>query len=95
MTRTDGLGSQQPVKAQEFNDCSGGILQQTSLAIVRRQLKTELVVREHPTGLGLPNREPCKIEEFILEQERFTNTRRRNAGCRMAQPTCSPTEIEE
>jgi hypothetical protein len=60
MTRTDGLGSQQPVKPQEFNACSGGILQQTSLAIVRRQLKTELVVREHPTGLGLPNREPLQ-----------------------------------
>ena len=48
-----------------------------------------------PGRAGMLRYRASKIEEFILEQERFTNTRRRNAGCRMAQPTCSPTEIEE
>ena len=48
-----------------------------------------------PGRAGMLRYRASKIEEFILEQERFTNTRRRNSGCRMAQPTCSPTEIEE
>jgi hypothetical protein len=48
-----------------------------------------------PGRAGMLRYRASKIEEFILEQERFTNTRRRNAGCRMAQPTWSPTEIEE
>jgi transposase len=48
-----------------------------------------------PGRAGMLRYRASKIEEFILEQERFTNTRRRKSGCRMAQPTCSPTEIEE
>ena len=41
MTRTDGLGSQQPVEPQEFNACSGGILQQTCVArpLIRERKK--------------------------------------------------------
>jgi hypothetical protein len=48
-----------------------------------------------PGRAGMLRYRASKIEEFIVEQERFTNTRRRNCGCKMAQPTCSPTEIEE
>jgi hypothetical protein len=48
-----------------------------------------------PGRAGMLRYRASKIEEFILEQERFTNTRRRKSGCGMLQPTCSPTEIEE
>jgi hypothetical protein len=44
---------------------------------------------------GMLRYRASKVEEFIVEQERFTNTRRRNSGCKIAQPTCSLTEIEE
>jgi hypothetical protein len=60
MTRTDSLGSQQPVKSEKFNARCCGIFQQTRLAIVRGQLKPELRARKHPVGLNLPNREPLQ-----------------------------------
>src|ERR1700693_5397374 len=48
-----------------------------------------------PGRAGMLRYRACKIDEFILEQERFTNSRRRNSGRKIVQPTCSPTEIEE
>ena len=48
-----------------------------------------------PGRAGMLRYRASKIEEFIVEQERLTNTRRRNSGCKIPQPTCSPTEIEE
>jgi len=34
-----------------------------------------------------------KIEEFILEQERFTNTRRRNPGVELRNPLVPPQKL--
>jgi len=48
-----------------------------------------------PGRAGMLRYRASKIDEFILEQERFTNSRRRNFGRKIAQPTNSPTEIEE
>jgi len=48
-----------------------------------------------PGRAGMLRYRASKIEEFVLEQERFTNSRRRTFGRKIAQPTCSPTEIEE
>jgi hypothetical protein len=44
---------------------------------------------------GMLRYRASKIDEFILEQERFTNSRRRTPGSKIAQPTCSPTENKE
>jgi hypothetical protein len=48
-----------------------------------------------PGRAGMLRYRASKIEEFILEQERFTNTRRKYSGRKIAKPTYSPTEIEE
>jgi hypothetical protein len=48
------------VKAEEFKARVVGILQSAGLAIVCRQLKTEFIVRKHPTRLSLPNGEPLQ-----------------------------------
>src|ERR1017187_362770 len=48
-----------------------------------------------PRRAGMLRYRASKIEEFIVEQERFTNTRRKTSGCKIAQPTCSPPEIEK
>lgn len=48
-----------------------------------------------PGRAGMLRYRASKIEEFIKEQERFTNARRKFSGRKMAKPTCSPTEIEE
>jgi hypothetical protein len=48
-----------------------------------------------PGRAGMLRYRASKIEEFIEEQERLTNARRKYSGRKMAEPTCSPTEIEE
>jgi hypothetical protein len=48
-----------------------------------------------PGRAGMLRYRASKIEEFIVEQERLTNSRRKYAGRKIAKPTCSPTEIEE
>ena len=48
-----------------------------------------------PGRAGMLRYGASKIEEFITEQERLTNIRRKNSGRKMVQPTCSPTENEE
>jgi hypothetical protein len=47
---------------------------------------------EGPGRSGILRYRTSKIEEFIAEQERFSITRRKNSGRRIATPTCSPTE---
>ena len=47
---------------------------------------------EGPGRCGILRYRASKIEEFIAEQERFSVTRRKNSGRRIATPTCSPTE---
>ena len=48
-----------------------------------------------PGRAGMLRYRASKIEEFIMEQERLTNTWRKYSGRKIAKPTCSPTEIEE
>ena len=48
-----------------------------------------------PGRAGMLRYRASKIEEFIKEQERFTNARRKVSGRKMAKPTYSPTENEE
>jgi hypothetical protein len=43
-----------------------------------------------PGRAGMLRYRASKIEEFIVEQERLTQTRRGSSGCKMRQPTCSP-----
>jgi hypothetical protein len=50
---------------------------------------------EGPGRAGMLRYRASKIEEFVAEQERFSATRSRNSGRRIAIPTCSPTENEE
>jgi hypothetical protein len=47
---------------------------------------------EGPGRAGMLRYRASRIEEFIVEQERQTQTRRTTFACKMRQPTCSPTE---
>lgn len=47
---------------------------------------------EGPGRSGILRYRASKIEEFIAEQERFSATRCKQSGRRIATPTCSPTE---
>ena len=48
-----------------------------------------------PGRAGMLRYRPAAIEEFVGEQERLTNARRKNRGRKIPSPTCSPTETEE
>jgi hypothetical protein len=48
-----------------------------------------------PGRAGMLRYRASKIEEFIVEQEEFTDARRKHSGRKIAKPTYSPTETEE
>lgn len=48
-----------------------------------------------PGRAGMLRYRASAIEQFIEEQERLTNARRKSRERKMAAPTCSPTETEE
>ena len=62
-----------------------------------RKLPLLPVIRfgDGPGRAGMLRYRASKIEEFIAEQERLTNSGRKTRRRKMVSPTCPPTETEE